>query len=273
MTGHLVRRALAEFVGTALLVLFGAGAVVAATTAGGGRLDYAGLGIVGLSFAVAIAVAVYAFGPISGAHINPAVTVSLALVRRFRWRDVPAYIVAQLAGAVVGALLLVAIYGRGAAAGSGVGMTAVSPGVGYIRGIVGEALGTFLLLTAVMALAVDRRAPVGWAGLMIGLSVAGGIFMLGPVTGGSLNPARTFGPYVANSLFGGATPWRELIVYVVGPLLGGALAVLAYELVARPSAVAAGEAVEGAQVAGARPAAGGRAAGGPPRPAGGTAGG
>ena len=92
------RRLLAEFVGTALLVIFGAGALVAALEMGKGELDYAGLGIVALSFALVIAAVVYMFGTTSGAHINPAVTFSLAVVRRFPWVEVGPYIAAQLAG-------------------------------------------------------------------------------------------------------------------------------------------------------------------------------
>ena len=98
MNADLGRRLLAEFVGTALLVIFGAGALVAALEMGQGELDYAGLGIVAISFALVIAVVIYMFGTTSGAHINPAVTFSLAVVRRFPWVEVIPYVVAQLAG-------------------------------------------------------------------------------------------------------------------------------------------------------------------------------
>jgi glycerol uptake facilitator protein len=234
MSAHLTRRVLAELIGTALLVFFGAGSVVAAIIAGDGRLDYAGLGVIGLAFGLVIAVVMYAFGTTSGAHINPAVSIALAAARRFPWRDVPAYIAAQLVGAVLGALLIVAVYGRRATEIGGVGLTALSPGAGYLKGVAAEALATFLLLLAFMALAVDRRAPPGPVGLVVGFAVSTGIFVIGPVTGGSLNPARTFGPYVVNSLFHGFTPWREFWVYVAGPVIGAVLATLAYVAVARP---------------------------------------
>jgi glycerol uptake facilitator protein len=169
-----VRRLLAEAIGTGILVLFGAGSVVAALTLGGGDLDYAGLGMVAITFALVIAVAIYAFGNTSGAHLNPAVTVSLAAVGRFPWSEVPAYIGAQLVGGLVGAALIVAAFG-GDAVDLGLGQTSIADGTNYIQAIVAEAIGTFLLLTAIMALAVDRRAPGGWAGLMIGLSVAAAI--------------------------------------------------------------------------------------------------
>ena len=93
-----------------------------------------------------------------------------------------------------------------------------------------------------MALAVDRRAPAGFAGLVIGLAVACEIMVIGPISGGSVNPARTFGPYLATEIFGGSTPWSELWIYWVGPLVGGALAALAYDLIAQPERAAAREA-------------------------------
>lgn len=220
--------------GTALLVLFGAGALVAALEMGQGRLDYAGLGIVGFSFALVIAAAVYMFGPTSGAHINPAVTVSLAAVRRFPWSQVPAYVVAQLLGAFVGALLVIAIFGSHASDLNATGGTVVGAGYSDAQAVVAEGLGTFLLTATIMALAVDRRAPAGFAGLIIGLVVACEIMVIGPISGGSVNPARTFGPYVVTEIFGGAVPWSELWIYVVGPLVGGALGAIVYALIAMP---------------------------------------
>jgi glycerol uptake facilitator protein len=228
------RRLIAEAIGTALLVLFGAGSVVAALTLGGGELDFAGLGMIALSFGLVIAVAVYAFGTTSGAHINPAVTFSLAVTGRFPWREVTPYVVAQLGGAFGGGLLIVAAFGTDAVDLGGAGSTSLADGVSYGSGIVAEALATFLLVATIMALAVDRRAPGGWAGLMIGLSVTCAIIVMGPFTGASLNPARTFGPYLTTSVFGGDTTWSEFPVYVIGPLIGGAVAALTYDRVARP---------------------------------------
>jgi glycerol uptake facilitator protein len=247
MATHMSRRLLAEFIGTALLVLFGAGSVVAALLVGGGALDYPALGMVALTFGLIIAIVIYAFGTTSGAHINPAVTVSLAVVRRFPWREVPAYVAAQLAGAVLGGLLIVAMFGATATDLGGVGSTTIADGTGYLRAIVAEAIGTFLLLFAIMALAVDRRAPTGWAGLIIGLAVTVDILVIGPLTGASMNPARTFGPYLTNTLFGGTTPWADLWAYVVGPLVGGALAVVAYDFIARPEPDVPPEASQGAE--------------------------
>ena len=237
MNASLGRRVLAEFVGTALLVLFGAGSVVAALTLNDGVLDYSGLGIIALAFGLVVALAIYSLGTTSGAHINPAVTLALATVRRFSWSEVGPYIVAQLAGGTVGALLVVAYVGDRATDFGSVGLTQLGSGVNDAQGLVAEALGTFLLLMTIMAVAVDQRAPAGWAGFLIGLAVATEIMVIGPFTGGSVNPARTFGPYLINELFGGDTPWSELWVYIVGPCVGAAAAAVTYEFLVRPSAV------------------------------------
>lgn len=245
MKADLGRRLLAEFVGTALLVVFGAGALVAALEVGQGRLDYAGLGIVGLSFALVIAAVVYMFGTTSGAHINPAVTFSLAVVRRFPWGEAAPYAVAQLAGALAGAVVVNVIFGSHASDLNVSGGTVVGAGFTNTQAVVAEGLGTFLLMATIMALAVDRRAPAGFAGLVIGLAVACEIMVIGPISGGSVNPARTFGPYLATQVFGGSTPWSELWIYWAGPLVGGALAALAYDLIAQPERAAAAEERQG----------------------------
>jgi glycerol uptake facilitator protein len=245
MSASLLRRLLAEFVGTGLLVLFGAGSVVAALTINGGRLDYAGLGIIALAFGLVVALAIYAVGTTSGAHINPAVTVALAAARRFSWAEVAPYVVAQLLGAFTGAMLIVEYVGSRATGLGSVGLTALGPGVNGLQGIVAEALGTFLLVFTIMAVAVDERAPAGWAGFLIGLAVATEIMLIGPFTGGSVNPARSFGPYLVNQLFGGSTPWSEFYVYIVGPLVGGVAGALCYDVLVRPGvAVVGGAPVE-----------------------------
>jgi glycerol uptake facilitator protein len=127
------------------------------------------------------------------------------------------------------------------------GQTSIADGTNYLQAIVAEAIGTFLLVTAIMALAVDKRAPGGWAGLMIGLSVAAAILLIGPLTGGSLNPARTFGPLVVSTIGGGDTFWGDLPAYVIGPVIGGVVAAMAYDAVARPRAFDVVEPAQGTQ--------------------------
>lgn len=235
MTGQLSRRLLAEAIGTALLIIFGAGSFVAALLVGKGQVTYPGIGIIGLSFAIIVAAVIYVFGPVSGAHINPAVTIALATVSRFPWREVIPYIAAQLAGALVGGLLVVGVFGSKALTANVSGGTVVQHGYSFTQAGVAEGLGTALLLFAIMALAVDQRAPAGWAGLIVGLVVAGEIMVIGPVSNGSINPARTFGPYSATSIAGGSAPWHEFWLYCVGPVVGAVVAAISYEFVARPA--------------------------------------
>lgn len=233
MPGSLPRRCAAELLGTALLIVFGPGSVVAALTLGKGQLDYAALGMISLSFGLVVAIAVYAFGSTSGAHINPAVTVALAATRRFAWRDVGPYVVSQLLGALLGGLVVIGMYGR-AAVDLGNGGTEFAAGVSYPQAIAVEAVGTFLLVLTIMALAVDTRAPAGFAGLVIGLSVTCVVLVLGPLTGAAINPARAFGPAASAALFGGSVAWSQFPAYVVGSLLGALVAALSYDVVARP---------------------------------------
>ena len=234
MDSSLPRRLAAEAVGTALLIVFGPGSVVAALRLGDGQLDFAGLGMIALSFGLVVAIIIYAFGTTSGAHINPAVTVALAATRRFPWRDVGPYVVAQLVGAVGGALVVLALFGTGSVEVSNLGAVSFGEGVGYPRAVLAEAVGTFLLMLTVMAMAVDKRAPAGWAGLVIGLSVTCLVLVVGPLTGAAVNPARAFGPLAGAAMSGGDAAWDQFPAYLVGALLGAVAAALSYDLLARP---------------------------------------
>ena len=238
---NLTKRMLAEFIGTFFLVFMGAGAaaITLMITKGTAAPNAFNIGIgalggladwlaIGLAFGLAIAAAIYALGNISGCHINPAVTIGLWSVKKFPGRDVIPYIVSQLAGASVASILFAVIVGMGAVTIGGLGATAPFPGIGYVQALVAEIVGTFLLMLAIMGVAVDRRAPPGFAGLIIGLTVAGVITTVGNISGASLNPARTFGPYLGDSLLGGPNLWMFLPLYIIGPIVGAILAAVAY---------------------------------------------
>jgi glycerol uptake facilitator protein len=229
----LARRAAAEVVGTALLVFVGAGSVAALLLLGDGKpFSGADLGFVALAFGFAVVASVYVLGPISGSHINPAVTVALAATRRFPWRDVPAYVAAQLVGATVGALLMWGVLGsRGTSLGRGFGMaffdgSATSWGSAFLA----EALAAGILVFVVLG-AIDRDTPQSVAGVVIGLALAGIVLVIGPVTCAATNPARAFGPLLVQTLDGsGAHNWLQFLgVYVPAELLGGVLAALGYD--------------------------------------------
>jgi glycerol uptake facilitator protein len=236
MDTALVRRLLAELAGTAILCLFGIGAAVSVAAADAGE---PGLLIVALAHGLALAVAIYAFGSVSGGHYNPTVTVALAARGRFPWREVPAYLVAQLAGGILGAALVYAAYADTATA-AGLGATTFGTGVGYLQALVAEAIGAFILVTAVFALAVASDAPKGVHGIGIGLALATQIMVFGPLTGASVNLARTLGPDTVLSLAGQSAAWSQLLVYVIGPLVGGVVAAFLCDyIVARRPAVGA----------------------------------
>lgn len=237
----LTKRMLAEFLGTFMLVFFGAGAAIITLMISAGQATTTefniGIGIlgglgdwlaIGLAFGFAITASIYAFGRISGAHINPAVTIALWAIKKFPSSDVIPYIVAQLAGAAVASFLFAASVGMDAVTIGGLGATAPFPGIGYLQAILVEAIGTFLLMIAIMGVAIDRKATPGFAGLIIGLTVAGIITTIGNITGASINPARTFGPYLGVFVLGGENLWELFPIYIIGPIVGAVLAAALY---------------------------------------------
>jgi MIP family channel proteins len=217
----LLRRAAAEGLAAFALVFAGCGAIVTDSVYGGA------LGVVGvaLAFGLVIMVMVYATGHLSGAHINPAVTVAFTLTRHFPARDAAAYIAAQLAGAVVAALLLLAVWPDKPAE-----LGATVPSVGPGSALVYETALTALLMFVIMAVATDTRAVGAAAAIAIGGAVGLDALFGGPVTGASMNPARSFGPALASG------EWSDFWVYLTGPVLGAARGAGAYPLVRGDSA-------------------------------------
>jgi len=243
----LLKRSIAELVGTYVLVFLGTGSVVTTVLLFKGWTplpDNAfNVGIsmpawfaIGISFGIAVIVMIYAFGHISGTHINPAVSIALWATKRFPAGDMFAYIVAQCIGAALASITLVIILGSRAVE-TGLGATAMFHGVSYGQAILCEAVATFFLMLTIMGSAVDKRAPGGFAGLAIGLVVCADITVVGNITGSSLNPARTFGPYLADSLFGGANLWSQFPIYVIGPIGGALIAAFLYDYIAEPKKV------------------------------------
>ena len=235
-TPSIGERCVAEVAGTFILVFIGSGAATLSKLVphnGHFPATAADLLLLALGFGFALFVAVMIFGRISGAHVNPAVTISLAATGNFAWSDVLPYIVAQLVGAVLGALGIAIIYGKFASTFGHLGAPALATNTSVLQGIIAEAIGAAILMLAVFAMVVDKRAPAGWSGLVIGLALGAAIIVGGPATGGSFNPARAFGPDFANIFFGTSVSWGDFIVcYTVGPLLGMAGAAFLYQYVA-----------------------------------------
>jgi len=216
------RRVGAEGFGTFALVTGGCGAIVVDRATGA-------LGHVGVAacFGLVIMVLIVAVGHLSGAHFNPSVTVAFALTRHFPWREVAPYLLGQIAGAVTGALALRLLFG----AGTGLGATVPSGSPLQALGV--EMLLTAVLMFVIMAVATDTRAVGQLAAVAIGGAVGLDALWGGPVTGASMNPARSFGP----SLVSGQ--WQAHWVYWLGPLLGAILGAGLYQAFRAPQPVAA----------------------------------
>lgn len=219
------RPALTEFVGTAILVFVGTSTVVAGPATG--NTLYELLGVV-LAFGLTLVALAAALGHVSGCHLNPAVTLGLAVTRRFPWPAAGAYVVAQLLGAVAGAAATWAVYGSAARDEAVLGATTPQDGVSVGQAFLVEALVTFVLVLVVVSVATDDRAESAIAPVAVGFALAAAIFVAGPLTGGAVNPARAFGP---NLLAGQLS---SLWIYLLAPVVGGVLAALAYDRLLSP---------------------------------------
>jgi len=221
------RAVVAEFIATLLFVFVGAGAVAVVT----GVLerspgeDAAALAAIALAHGLAIALLVAAIASISGGHINPAVTFAAVITGRMKAAPGVLYVVAQLAGAVVGALLLKIVLVEGVEGNLGAHALNLDALSSEGAGLLVEVVLTFVLVFTVFATAVDPRGMVNLAPVAIGLAVLVDHFVGVPLTGASMNPARSFGPALV------ADAWDDHWVYWLGPLAGGGLAGLVYYFV------------------------------------------
>jgi MIP family channel proteins len=214
---------LAEFLGTFALVFAGPGAA-AVDVASGGAVGGVGIGI---SFGLIVMAMIFAVGHISGCHINPAISLAMLALRRISAAKAAGYVAAQLAGAVVAGLAIVAILGSDTDAGASI------PRInGADAAFWSEVILTFFLTFVVLSVATDERAQGEFAAIAIGGYVGFAATGWGPVANASMNPARSFGPAVA------ANVWDSHWVYWVGPIAGAILAAFAYELLRAPAAEA-----------------------------------
>jgi glycerol uptake facilitator protein len=193
----------------------------------------ADLGMISLAFGTIVIATVYALGHVGGNHINPAVTLGLAVSGKFPWSQVPGYIAAQVVGAVVGAAAIIGVLGQKA---SDVGLGVASyNGISWGQAFTAEFVGTFILVFTIFGV-IYRKAAAGFAGLAIGLVVFAAIIPVAPATGASINPARTFGPMLVQQIAGGDVKWEQLPVYLGAEFLAGALAALCYGFIAHTPA-------------------------------------
>jgi MIP family channel proteins len=211
-----LRRYTCEFIGTFSLVFFAAGAVVVSVFMGDSLGAIGG----GLISGLIITVVIYGFGHISGAHVNPALSIAAALIGHLDWRLVPGYVFAQCAGSVLGGMCLLWAIGDYGAMGANLPNTEM--GIAPATALLIELFLSFLLMWVVAGVGLDKRAHGPFAGVAVGAVVGIEVMLMGPVAGAAMNPARALGPYVAMGDF------SHYWIYVAGPLIGMALGAYAY---------------------------------------------
>jgi MIP family channel proteins len=204
-----IQKGIAEMIGTFLLVIAGTGAVLSGW-------DYA------LGFGFGLIFIVYAIGHISGAHVNPAVTLGLAMTGHFPFSQLPVYWVAQVIGAVLASAFARMIWGLN---DFNLGATQVADGFDTWKGFLLELVMTAVLVFVIRGVATDKRSPAAAAGLAIGGALLVIELVSGPVTGGSVNPARSLGPALMSTTFG------DLWIYLIAPLVGGVVGSILYSVV------------------------------------------
>lgn len=228
----LVQMFIAEIFGTWALTLFGPASVITLISIlGGGSAALFGIGA---TFGFIVMIMIYVLGHISGTHINPSVTIALSVIGRVPARLVGPYIIAQIIGSIIAGLCL---YGFYPVTGKAVhfGSTLPGAGVGDGAAVVIELLLTMWLLFVIMGVAVDKRAPPGWAGFTIGMIVAADIWIGGPLTGASMNFARSLAPAIAAAMAGDLLPLSKVWIYLVGPIIGGIIGAALYEYIFKPA--------------------------------------
>jgi MIP family channel proteins len=229
---------LAELIGTLLLVFFITSVVVLFVSTGSQAQFGSDFAVIGLVHAFLLFGLIVMFGVVSGGHFNPAVTLAAIVIRRIKPLDGAIYMLAQFSGGVLGALLTKSLLldeGRA----THYGAPAVSGLLaGNFAGAVVEAVGTFCLVLVILAAVYSKKSSKDWAALAIGTTLGFIVMVGGPLTGGSFNPARWFGPALVGNSFGGVWP------YLAGPIVGALLAAAVYRFVLEPGGLPPTEAPE-----------------------------
>ncbi|GAA4821038.1 aquaporin [Actinomycetospora corticicola] len=220
---NMVRAATAELIGTFALIFTGTAVAVSGAlgrSIAGSPVDSLA---VGLAFGLVLVALVSALGHVSGAHLNPAVTLALAVTRKFPWRFAPAYLVAQIVGAVLASLAVWGVFGSAARDQAALGATVPATGAGIGQVLLVEVLITFLLMLVIISVATDERVAPAAVGPAVGFALAAAVLIGGPVSGGAVNPARALGPEIVSGTF------TAFWAYLVGPIVGAVLAAVVYD--------------------------------------------
>ena len=229
---------LAEFIGTALLILLGNG-VVASIVLKESKAYSAGWLTIAIGWGLAVMLAVYAVGSFSGAHLNPAVSVGLAVAGSFDWSEVPMYVLSQLAGAFVGAILVWLHFKphweKTPDAATKLAVFCTAPAIrNTFSNLISEIIATFVLILGLLFIGANKFAD-GLNPVIVGLLIVSIGLSLGGTTGFAINPARDLGPRLAHAILPirgkGNSDWRYSWIPVVGPLIGGVIGALVFQLV------------------------------------------
>lgn len=229
---------LAEFLGTMLLILLGEG-VVAGVILKGTKSENAGWLTICIAWGLAVTLAIYAVGNFSGAHLNPAVTIGLAIAGDFEWSKVVGYMLAQLAGAFTGAAIITLFYGPHFSAtndaATKLAVFSTAPAIrNTFSNFFSEVIATTILVFAILFIGVNEFTQ-GLKPLVVGLLIVSIGLSLGGTTGFAINPARDLGPRIAHALLPipgkGSSDWGYSWIPVAGPLLGGVVGALLYQLI------------------------------------------
>ncbi|KAK1320520.1 hypothetical protein QJS10_CPA03g00441 [Acorus calamus] len=215
-TVNLIQKVIAEIIGTYFVIFAGCGSV-AVNKIYDGTVTFPGIC---LTWGLIVMVMVYSVGHISGAHFNPAVTITFTIFRRFPYKEVPLYIIAQLLGSVLASGSLRLIFESHTPHFFG-----TIPAGSDVQSLILEVILTFLLMFVISGVATDNRAIGELAGLAVGATITLNVFVGGPISGASMNPARTLGPAIVMNHYKG------LWVYIVGPIVGAVLGASAYNLI------------------------------------------
>ncbi|WCJ44457.1 Aquaporin NIP1-1 [Euphorbia peplus] len=210
------QKVLAEFIGTFFLVFVGCGAALTDRIL---QLSFLGIAMV---WGMVLMALIYAVGHISGAHFNPAVTIAFAAARKFPWKHVPAYIAVQILAATVASLALKALYSK--ENDIEIIVTGYKDSTSHLEAIIWEFIATFILMFVISGVATDDRASKNIAGVAIGGTLMIDVMFVGPITGASMNPARSLGPAIVSGVY------KNLWVFIVSPILGASAASLVYQM-------------------------------------------
>ena len=228
---------IAELIGTLLLVFTICTVIILYLSTSPEAQTGSDFAVIGLAHAFVLFLLVITLGAASGGHFNPAITLAALALRRIDPVDAVVYILAQLSGGVLGALLAKGfLVDEGRA--TDYGAAQISPLLsGSVAGALVEAIGTFLLVLAVLAVAMNPRARQEWAPFVIGITLGFVVMVLGPLTGAAVNPARWFGPALIGNAFGG---FSDIWPYIIGPIVGAGVAVAVFRFVIAGPQYAAG---------------------------------